>query len=344
MAQMLNACALTGLVPQSDVDCEEPPVLVLKKSPKRLGMFRISQLRQIVLLAEIGNYRKTAERLGITHSALSYTVKKLEEKYGTVIFVRTENSLRVTPFGKILIDSARIALQSIDDAERGISSMLKMESGKLVVGADSLASSGPVAHAVVAIFREKPEFQFTVLNRTWHVMEQMLRDGLIDVYCGFAPDSKAEDIDFQSIYVQAPWLVCRTSHPLSERGVENLIDMNPYKIVSGDAPGWYLEKVREFAPYQLNEKQELRNLFLQSQDPYLARSVVLETDAVGLLPAYIARSEVMAGRMIRLDIPEVPLPEKVEFVVARRAADIATPIAMQFSREVRKAAMEVSRP
>lgn len=305
-------------------------------------MFRISQLRQIVLLSELGNFRKTADRLGLTHSALSYTVKKMEEKYGTPIFIRTGNKTHVTPFGKILIESAKIALQSIDDAERGIASMLKMESGRLVVGADSLASSGPVAHALVAIFQQRPEFQFTVLHRTWHVMEEMLRDGLIDVYCGIAPNTKASDLDFQSIYVQAPWLVCRANHPLSNESRRDLSSIQKYKIVSGDTPEWYMQQVQKAAPDQFGQDGELNNLLLKSQDPYLARSVLLKTDAIGLLPAHIARDEVQAGKMVRLDVTEVPFPEKVEFVLARREADIPSPISIQFSREIKRAAMDAS--
>jgi DNA-binding transcriptional LysR family regulator len=305
-------------------------------------MYKLSQLRQIVLLSEIGSYRKTAELLGITHSALSYTVKKFEDKYGTTIFVRSGNNTRPTPFGKVLIDSAKIALQTIDDAERGIASMLKMDAGKLVIGADSLASSGPVALAIVALFRDRPEFQYTVLTRTWHVMEQMLRDGLIDVYCGIAPETKANDLDFQSIYVQAPWLVCRSSHPLSAESRRDQASMKKYKVLSGDAPEWYLEYIQKVAPDQLQLDGEMQNLFLTSQDPYLAKAVLLRTDAIGLLPAYIARDEVQSGRMMRLDVTEVPLPEKVELVVARRENYGATPIAMQFSREVKKAAAEIS--
>jgi DNA-binding transcriptional LysR family regulator len=300
-------------------------------------MFKISQLRQIVLLAEIGNYRKTASQLGIAHSALSYTVRKFEEKYGAAIFVRKGNITTPSPFGKILIDSAKIALQTIDNAERGIEAMLKMQSGKLVIGADPTASSGPIAHAMIAIFQETPGLEFTVLSRTWNVMEQMLRDGEIDVYCGFSPQTKAADLDFQSIFVQAPWLVCRAGHPLCQKSPRDLGDIRKYKIVFGDAPDWYLEQIKNAAPGEFQSTEELRNMFLTSQDPHLTKAFLIATDAVGLLPAHVARDEVDSGRLVRLDVTQSPFPKEVELVIARREHEVVSPIAMQFSRAVKQA-------
>lgn len=305
-------------------------------------MFRISQLRQIIRLSETGSYRQTAEQLGITHSALSYTVKKLEEKYGAAIFTRRGNRTQATPFGKILIDSARIAVESLEGAERGIASMLKMEAGRLVVGADSMASSGPVARAIIAMFKENADFKFTVLNPSLETMEQMLRDGLIDVYCGISPITKAEDLDFQSVFVQAPWLVCRQAHPLSDELARGPGAMDQYKIVSGDVSYWGQTQDQLSDQTEVGSNKEDPSLYLKSQDPYLAKSVVLQSDAIGLLPAHIAREEVASGRMVRLDAPASPVSKRVEFVVARRSTDLVTPIEMMFSREVRKAAIELS--
>ena len=53
-------------------------------------MDRMRSLRQIVTLADAGNFRKAAERLGVTHSALSQAIAKLEDSYGVPLFVRNK--------------------------------------------------------------------------------------------------------------------------------------------------------------------------------------------------------------------------------------------------------------
>ena len=53
-------------------------------------MDSLGQLRQLIALAETGNFRKAGLRLGISHSAVSQTIKRLEAEYGTELFDRTE--------------------------------------------------------------------------------------------------------------------------------------------------------------------------------------------------------------------------------------------------------------
>ena len=47
-----------------------------------------SQLRHIVTLTDLASYRQAAELLGVTHSALSQTVSRLEARYGVKLFER----------------------------------------------------------------------------------------------------------------------------------------------------------------------------------------------------------------------------------------------------------------
>lgn len=78
-------------------------------------------------------------------------------------------------------------------------------------------------------------------------------------------------------------------------------------------------------------------MFLTSQDPHLTKAFLIATDAVGLLPAHVARDEVDSGRLVRLDVTQSPFPKEVELVIARREHEVVSPIAMQFSRAVKQA-------
>ena len=77
-------------------------------------MDRMRSLRQIVTLADAGNFRKAAERLGVTHSALSQAIAKLEDSYGVPLFVRNKQETVPTAFGRRMVEAARQALVEIE--------------------------------------------------------------------------------------------------------------------------------------------------------------------------------------------------------------------------------------
>ena len=58
-------------------------------------------------LADEGNFRAAADRLGVTQPYVSQFVKKLEEQCGVKLFDRTTRPLKLTEFGAIYLESRR---------------------------------------------------------------------------------------------------------------------------------------------------------------------------------------------------------------------------------------------
>ena len=54
-------------------------------------MENIAHFKQLIALADTSNYRKAGESLGISHSAISQTISKLETSYGVDLFYRRRN-------------------------------------------------------------------------------------------------------------------------------------------------------------------------------------------------------------------------------------------------------------
>ncbi len=61
-------------------------------------------LRLFSVLAETGNFTRTAESLGLTQSAVSRHLQRLEEQIGARLFERTTRKARLTDAGKFLLD------------------------------------------------------------------------------------------------------------------------------------------------------------------------------------------------------------------------------------------------
>src|SRR5689334_22925465 len=62
----------------------------------------LNALAVFALVAETRNFRAAADRLGVTRSAVSQTMRRLEERLGTALLRRTTRSVSLTEAGERL--------------------------------------------------------------------------------------------------------------------------------------------------------------------------------------------------------------------------------------------------
>ena len=67
---------------------------------------KIEMLRCFVIVAELGNISDAGERLGRTPSAISMTLKQLEENLGSPLF-ESDRKNRLTALGRFTLTEAR---------------------------------------------------------------------------------------------------------------------------------------------------------------------------------------------------------------------------------------------
>lgn len=97
----------------------------------RLERVHLSLLREV---RRAGSLTAASKTLGLTQSALSHTVKRLEEQFGTAVWQREGRGLRLTPAGEYLLSLAERLLPQLDHAERVVDQFARGERGTLRIG------------------------------------------------------------------------------------------------------------------------------------------------------------------------------------------------------------------
>lgn len=106
----------------------------------------LNLLPLFLAVAREHNFRAAADRLGVTRSAVSQGMRRLEDAFGTALVLRTTRSVRLTDAGERLLEALSRPLADIDAAMEDIAGQTAPR-GLLRIAATSIAErflSGPL--------------------------------------------------------------------------------------------------------------------------------------------------------------------------------------------------------
>ena len=111
-------------------------------------MLSLDQLRVFDAIHEHGSFTAAAKQLRRATSALSYSVKTLEESLGLMLFDRSQHRATLTAEGQLLVAEARKVLERSAEFERAASRLREGWEPRLVFVVDGLVPLGPIMRAV----------------------------------------------------------------------------------------------------------------------------------------------------------------------------------------------------
>ncbi|MCP9626005.1 LysR substrate-binding domain-containing protein [Rhodopseudomonas palustris] len=84
----------------------------------QIGLERLTGLIAFARAASLGSYTAAARALGVSPSAVSKSVQRLEQQFGLSLFTRTTRSLTLTPEGRDLHERAMRLLREAEEIEQ----------------------------------------------------------------------------------------------------------------------------------------------------------------------------------------------------------------------------------
>ena len=90
----------------------------------------LADLNAFVAVAEQRSFRAAASRLAVTPSALSHSMRQLEERLGVRLLHRTTRSVSVTDAGLRLLERLRPAIDQIASALEDLNQERQRPSGR----------------------------------------------------------------------------------------------------------------------------------------------------------------------------------------------------------------------
>ena len=123
----------------------------------------IEAVAAFVAVAELLSFRRAADRLGVTRSAVSQTIQKLEAQLGVALFHRTTRSVRLTEAGAQLFETATPGLADLRAALKSVGEMGGRPRGPLRLAVSSIAESFLDGAVLGGFLKSHPDIDLDVL-------------------------------------------------------------------------------------------------------------------------------------------------------------------------------------
>lgn len=175
----------------------------------------LDQLRILVAIADTGSFTTAGKSLRRVQSAISQSVKSLEDAHGVELFDRTGHRPALTAVGEVLVDQARAVLASADRFSAIAAGTREGLEPSLALAIDPLVPTAPLIDSLRALQETFPDLPVSFSTEGVSGAEQRLRDGSASLaFCLLLP-TPPDDLTAHPILELPLVPVASASHPLA---------------------------------------------------------------------------------------------------------------------------------
>jgi DNA-binding transcriptional LysR family regulator len=257
----------------------------------------LDDFQTFIAVAEAGSFTKAAAELGVSQSAVSYSVRMLEQRLGVRLISRTTRSLSLTDAGERLLQSLAPAFAQINSEIEALTSSQGRPAGRIRITISRQA-------AQMVIWPMLPDFlaQYPGIE-----VELSLDEGLMDIVAGRFDagirlgEQLEKDMigvrvgpDLRMTLVGSPAYFAKRPIPKTPHDLRDHLGVNYRQRTGGGLYAWEFERdgekleVRMDGPVTLNDGEMLETAALEG----LALAFMIEDQNV--------LKHISEGRLVRV--------------------------------------------
>ncbi len=156
--------------------------------------------KTIHLIAQSGSFAIAAERINRVPSAISYTVKKMEEELGFDLFDRKGRQIKLTPAGEYFIAHSKWMLDSYEELVRNSAMICTGVDASFNIAINNIINRNGLIDLIEKLNQQFPSTRISITTEVYNGCWDALYDKRADLVIG-APHSapKMEGIVYQAI-------------------------------------------------------------------------------------------------------------------------------------------------
>jgi DNA-binding transcriptional LysR family regulator len=273
----------------------------------------LSQLEVFLAVARERRFSRAADKLFRTQSAVSQTIRKLEDELGEPLFDRSSREGVLTDAGKVLYEYAEKLINLRGEAAESLSELRELQKGKLVIAANEFTVLYLLP--VLAEFRRVHSMIKITVERALgsHIPDDVLRHGAEFGVLSYEPQE--ENLHSVVVYLDELVFVVPPRHPLATAGQVSIRQMGAESFVAHIVSSPYREKVIQlFKTHKTPLHMDLELPTLQAIKQFVAMG-----NGVALVPEISVETEIARGELVRIPVKELQLKRKLRLIYRKGA-------------------------
>lgn len=274
----------------------------------------LAQLEVFLAVAREGRFSRAADKLFRTQSAVSQTIRKLEEELGEPLFDRTSREGVLTDAGQVLREYAEKLLNLRSDAQEALVELRELHKGKLVIAANELTVLYLLP--ILAEFRRLHPMIRILVQRALgsHIPDDVLRHNVELGLLTYDPDEPL--LHSVVVYLDELAFVVPPNHPLASSKQVSIRHLGAESFVAHIVSSPYREKViQTFRRHRTPLHMDIELPTLQAIKRFLVTG-----NGVALVPEISVEGELARGELVRVPVKELQLHRKLRLVYRKEAS------------------------
>jgi len=241
---------------------------------ERKTAINLRHLRVFIAIAEAGNFTRAAERLLLSQSSLTVTMRQLESELGVNLFQRTTRQVHITSDGESFLADAKRIVGDFDQLITTMRLSASQLSGTVRIGVLPSVAIRLLPDLIKGFHETHSDTRIVLRDDNGRGVHRQVRDREVD----FGISNKWFDypeLEYVALTQDQFGLVCRKDHPLAQKdGPISWHDIDPESLfILAPDTGVYVA---------LKEEPELEGLLSTTAGEVLVMVTLLEMARVGL--------------------------------------------------------------
>lgn len=264
----------------------------------------LKHLSYFVDISKRESFTKAADDIYVSQSALSKSVKSLEQELNVTLIDRTSKSFNLTEEGRILYVEGEKLLQYIDESQDEIIEKIHRNRRRLRIGVPPVISTVYFSQLLFRFIKQYPNIELEISEVGANIVQNQINAGNIDIGVVILPIINTDNYHIIPAMSSDNALIVNKDHPLASRDEVDFKELEHEDFLILDRTYMLHDRIIKnceiagFYPHITTES---------SQWDFLAEMVAYN-QGISILPVPIMKRFYSSDRikMIRLKEPEFP--------------------------------------
>ncbi|MEU7496617.1 LysR substrate-binding domain-containing protein [Streptomyces griseofuscus] len=243
----------------------------------------LRHLQHFVAVAEDQHFTRAAERLMVSQSGLSASIRALERELRAPLFVRTTRRVTLTEAGRALLVEAERILAQVRAAHEAVAAVQGVLRGTMALGTEQCIAGVHVARLLAAFRREHPDVEIRLRQAGSGALAEEVAAGRLDLAFAYRTRADGDQLRSVSLTSEPMTALCHPRHRLAATGTLLCPDDLAGEVFVDFHPDWGPRRATDTAFAAAGVR---RTVALEVNDVHTLLDLVDENLGIAVVPRH----------------------------------------------------------